>query len=378
MCLSSKSMRPPDLFGSRTSSAADLCASAARSTIPRSCPSLHVPSSPMSSIRSLFDLHHDVLDLILGQCSATTLLRLRSTSRTADVHVGDQLETRYRRLLHPYVDDQLGFRAMLDATGSIISGSAALKVCSGLDFTPGDLDVYAPSDTFHAMLSYLINAENFRIVAFGTSASSANPALYEGGIDVVVRLVRQESHIDLIQSLTNSAPLPVMHFWSTCVMSFLTGRGCVIPYPDLLEKRRGLLNPIRAQAPNGLLVVEPLMAKYDLRGIEHRLREIDWARDEDPTARCPRDRSSSCPHTIRWIGDPFCAHVDFRALHQRPRHIAIPFFPMFSPLYGVFPDPWWTLTTVWWRGGLTCGGDCDNGDDAVESAVWTQPFEYLS
>ncbi|KAI0357040.1 hypothetical protein OH77DRAFT_1519940 [Trametes cingulata] len=311
----------------------------------------------MSSLLSVAD---DALLQILGYCSAPSLGRLRGTSRQADAYVADEFERRYRRLLHPYIRDQKGFRTQLDNSSAFISGSGSLLVAGGFEFTPGDLDIYVPSHNMFHMLGYLVHVEGYSIRAFCGASVEGD---YVGGIQRLVRLERGSASIDLVQSLTDTGTLPIPHFWSTAVMTYLTGNSVGVLYPGLLEERRALLNPLRLHAFS-VVRIPLLVEKYSRFGFDFKDREVDWPSDNGLPSICKRTNSASCPFTVRWIGDRFEFHASVLGIENRVGRPAA-------------PDRKERLTSVWWRGGKPCGRDCGAEDIIVEPGVWTQPLAHV-
>ncbi|KAI0354571.1 hypothetical protein OH77DRAFT_1456692 [Trametes cingulata] len=311
-------------------------------------------------MNSLFSLADDALLRILSHCSAPSLGRLRGASQQADAYVADEFERRYRNLLHPYVHDQKAFRAQLDICSALISGSGSLRVTGGFDFTPGDLDIYVPSHNLFHMLGYLVHVEGYAIQAFCGASVEGD---YVGGIQRLVRLTRGSFSIDLVQSLTDAASLPIPHFWSTAVMTYLTGNTVGVLYPGLLEDRRALLNPLRLHA-FAVARIPVLVEKYTRFGFDFKEREVDWISEDGQPSQCKRTNSPSCPFTVRWIGDRFEFHASILRVRDRVGRPAA-------------PKRKERLTSVWWRGGIPCGGDCSTDGVAIESGIWTQPVDHV-
>ncbi len=155
------------------------------------------------SLMALLLLNDDVQARVYHFCSLPTLSRFRGCSRATDAVVAAEVAHRYTSVLAPFFSDQAGFMRELDTTLSVIGGSAALSiVAGGWSRVPGDLNVYAPKTTFFHILAYLVHVENYSTVSFADNYDV-------NGAARVVRLRKNNSTIDLVQSRSGTATVPV-------------------------------------------------------------------------------------------------------------------------------------------------------------------------
>lgn len=290
-------------------------------------------------------LDNDSLLYLVSLCSYPTLCRLRSTCKTADTLVAAEMEHRYSTSLRAFFDNQCGFRDMLNQTGSVVSGSFAVKIASGHRFRPGDLDVYSARGSADRIVSYLEVAAGYTVLGEIPHLDPLD-GTYIGDIERIIRLSRQGLFLDVVVSLTFSAMLPIVYFWSTVPMIYFGGDGLCISYPQLLEKSRGLINPRRMETGVDEESVLRLRKKYEERGFEIQFEEEQWVKPGERVPACKRQRSPNCPLTMRFFGDRFCLLSSFKTVSSRAA----------SP---PFTGSLVTLTNIWWRGGSGCGSPCN-------------------
>lgn len=325
----------------------------------------------MASQSKIRPLPLDIITHLLQFCTLPTLCRFASISILADKLVAKELDIRRRHLLDPFVKGQAAFCAKLIELSSIVSGSTTLALCSARGtFIPADLDIYVPAGKSDPWVQYLTDFEGYHVLEHNPYGEADGD--YHGGIGAVTTLVCGTVHIDVVESLTLCATLPVLHFWSTIVMTFMTGTAIVSLYPHLLEECRGLLTPDRMEH----VLLEPptegdypgpihtLLAKYRSRGFDIHANHLDWARQEDPTISCDGLDSPACPETVRWVGDWHTLARQFSTVDKRiGGHVSERLLA--------------TNTTVWWRGGNSCGVPCSATGTYVIPCVWTQMREMV-
>lgn len=305
---------------------------------------------------SLLTLNDDVLNRIYHFCSLPTLSRFRGCSRQCDVSATAEVDHRYKTVLGDFIQDHLGFRKELDVSLSVISGSAALRiVAGGWTRTPRDLDLYAPKTSFFHILGYLVHIESYTIVSFTDHD-------YLNGVARVVRLSRNERFIDLIQSRSGTATVPIMNFWSTAHMVFVSGFSVGVAYPSLLERDRALLNPIRDDITHQQMVT--LLEKVHALGLQFRPTEGSWDEANTPLDHAGQSRPATCPLTVRWIGDQHCLRFDLGDNGHRAEQWA-----------RALPGP--GFTTVWWRGGAPCSEECGPSQPDIVPRVWALPLSHV-
>ncbi|KAI1783182.1 hypothetical protein LXA43DRAFT_904095, partial [Ganoderma leucocontextum] len=194
----------------------------------------------------------------------------------------------------------------------------------------------------------------------------------------VIHLRRGDVYIDVITSSTASATFPIINFWSTGPMCFLTGSALQILYPRLQEDNRILLNPFRLRSdepfePPLTLIdvvgkhkaqIRSLIAKYVDRGYDVQHTEHDW--NPSLASRvCLPNRAEACPLAIRWVGDPCCMQLSLLGDASIRMHK-----PAFQHRLAQF-------TSVWCRGGFPCGPLCSERPGPVDAIAYTIAHHYI-
>lgn len=328
------------------------------------CVPLEVSILTMAIQSKIPALPVDVVAYIIELCTVSTLSRLASASVLTDALVSKELDIRRGLLLAPFIADQNEFRRQLTEQDSVLSGSAIVALCSARNaFQPADLDIYVPSQKAAFWVQYLIEREGYHIQ--GRHSREEADREYQEGIGAVITMARESTHIDIVESLTVCATQPILHFWSTTVMVFMTGTGIGSLFPRLLEERRGLLSPQRTShvldlhPPDDGTIIHVLLAKYALRGFDVRHSHLEWARETEPSAVCHGLGEPACPQTIRWVDDRHTLTRSFGTVTERMTCVV---------LEGTLA----TVTTVWWLGGGSCGLPCTPAGTYVIPRIWAQ------
>ena len=202
---------------------------------------------------------------------------------------------------------------------------------------------------------------------------------YMSGVANVVHLRRGEVYVDLISSSTPAATFPIVKFWSTVPMCFLTENGIHILYPRLQEENRVLLNPFRLPPPDSdspppavvrmvgqrKAHMRSLVAKYIDRGYDVQHTEHAWD-DTVLNRSCLATKAAACPRAVRWVGDGRCMDlflgggVDVR-IHTPVEDLGLG-----------------SYTSVWSLGGARCGPLCGDGEERMKGTSYTLYLDYGS
>lgn len=131
---------------------------------------------------------------------------------------------------------------MMQETGCILSGSAALEMAIPGASPPNDLDFYCPCGQLEAVIRFFVETQGYRDVTEGTGECARYGDLLVG-IKAVHRLelvARPCKQLNVIESTTASALAPVLFFHSSVVMNFVSAEGVMMLYPSLTSKKRGM------------------------------------------------------------------------------------------------------------------------------------------
>ncbi|KAJ8473933.1 hypothetical protein ONZ51_g7556 [Trametes cubensis] len=305
------------------------------------------PAKTTKAQPGMFSLNTDVLFRIAAELDFQSLQTWRMTCRAADEIGAMLLRTRYNGALNRHLADPDGFRSVLRATMSVVSGSTVLHIIDQArspTWAPNDLDIYAPLDGAGRVASYLIDVEHY-------TRKAVQEPTYDGvyaGFKAVIHLSKGDLQIDVIQSITTSALYPLPFFWSTHVMNYFTADMFCVVYPTYTFQGRGLLNPavlISKQYPT--IRTLQVIGKYQTRGYDFRVYPYAWA--EGTELDCTSDEG--CPRIIRFFGDRYCCVGSLDTVAQS------------LMTDGVRGYPNRTRMVRWWRGGPACGDKCTHGDD---------------
>ncbi|KAI0746096.1 hypothetical protein C8Q76DRAFT_586729, partial [Earliella scabrosa] len=125
---------------------------------------------------------------------------------------------------------------------AVISGSVALHFFTqDCSWTPKDLDIYVPDNTFEAFVEGL---QVRPLLAFSllSDIPPSGPPLPEqvaNGIkEVQIFATRTGRRVDVIRSPVCTPIYPLLFYWTTLVMNFITPGGCFCGYPVETLNRR--------------------------------------------------------------------------------------------------------------------------------------------
>jgi hypothetical protein len=258
------------------------------------------------------------LEMVAKVWSELTMVDLvvyGGTSKANYVIVQASIKTSLDRLLLPFVQsegvDQ--FLNVLSVERAVVSGSMALHFmlsCSltgvegGETWGPADMDIYEPNDEdkHSGVVKYLIVEEGYKEVQCKVSALGDGYNLHPQ-IKKVTRLVRGRRVVDVINTTSPDAIAAIVGFHSTPVINWISGDGVFCAYPQLLSKRRGLVNPMGLTLPDFTPKLPPAnvracLKKYFDRGFDIRRNPSCWPGEEHDCTS-----SANCPHTTRSMID---------------------------------------------------------------------------
>ncbi|KIO24798.1 hypothetical protein M407DRAFT_98185 [Tulasnella calospora MUT 4182] len=260
----------------------------------------------------------ECLETILDHSMLPEVMKISHLSRAFRKSVLDYLRQRIDSHLRTWFTDSAGFRNMLRATSSIVSGSTVLSFALGVDWGVQDLDIYVgagtigvtnPVDRCAKLLEYLVEVEGYQPqAAFGDASDvrfsgiipTIAPIEYDKygwvvvkSIFAVYKLSKTRSvpgqkepitvHIDVINGRVANPTKIISEFHSTQVMNWVSADNITITYPVLTFTMRGAVNWNRASfsGPTDTLWWE----KYAARGFKifesHNamdiLRGTSWA-----------------------------------------------------------------------------------------------------
>lgn len=298
----------------------------------------------------LAKLSPELIENVMIFTSVPALMMLGSCCRGLRLHTRLHLHRRSRQMVEAFVRDPDQLFLLMEWTGSVISGSSALRFMLPMfdtQWLPNDLYIYVPVEASSIIQQFLRN-EGFSEVncwpSVGRPLFNSNAAItahsdvfYEGNnddgaspdfdnetdsdsndyvdhnvsIQQVMKLKRDDMFIDVISSPNPLSALANFH--STGVMNYVSGCGFFSAYPMLTVLNRSLVNHIpfypQPTPPNR---IQKCFVKYNARGMSIRSSPSEWERGESgPHHEHTCYVSYACPHTVRTTLDSGCLFVPF-------------------------------------------------------------------
>ena len=184
----------------------------------------------------------DPWTLVLAFCDALSLLSCAQLAKRFRVAVAAEFRVRADHLFQIFFARRARhFMGLLRLHDAVVSGSTALALfLSPLDWEPGDLDVYVGDAHYD---NFVCDLERFFPVTLDADMPSRHSAYYgyTGILGVRRYLTGSGKSIDVIRSQGPSAAEPLLYFWSSLVVNFITPRGAVCAFPRLTLSREGLV-----------------------------------------------------------------------------------------------------------------------------------------
>ncbi|KAF6744349.1 hypothetical protein DFP72DRAFT_82571 [Ephemerocybe angulata] len=209
----------------------------------------------------LYNIHHepiptDIQELILGILPLTSLRVLGNLPRMRDV-IRRHLKERVERVLKAFLKDDVdNCLAMMRLTGTVLSGSAALKVVLPDSGPPGDLNFYCPIHKAREAANYFARAAGFArlrlpTITIAVQRTPFNNLDVNNGVRKIYRFksVYTGQTITLSESISASPPVPIFFFHTSFLMNCVSGRGVICFYPELTEAYTGKAIPYCPEEP---------------------------------------------------------------------------------------------------------------------------------
>ena len=179
--------------------------------------------------------------LLVSFCDFHTVIAWRFTCRKNFAITASILRTRYRDIVKPYVSNIGAFSEALRRHGAVISGSTALHYfvpCTS--WFPNDMDIYVSYDEFPALLHTLQNDPALQFRPLPRDSDRVLPS----SISLDVAEIRKFSTpsnrmVDVIRSRRCTPVSPLVQFWTSLLVNFVTPDACVAAFPRMVFNGRG-------------------------------------------------------------------------------------------------------------------------------------------
>jgi hypothetical protein len=251
------------------------------------------------------DLCAELQRMILEELTLPDLICFADTRRENAVSVSEYMDGQHKMLLQTFVEDIRGFNELLDATGTVISGSSALHLFQAKvnALKLGDMDLYVTHEFEEEVINYLKTTEKYKV----EHKSERKEEYDSAAIKKIFKLEREGKKMDVIITDWASSIIPILQFHSTVVMNYITARSVVSLYPNWTKENKGLVNPrMYLENTTNLRTVIALM-KYANRGYNLSAEPFDLG-----IHNC--DMNGYCPRSFRNTIDEDTLHWDFKKI----------------------------------------------------------------
>ena len=171
------------------------------------------------------------------------MLAWRLTSKRHFGITASVLNARYRDLVRPFVRNVTAFSEALRRHGAVISGSLALYYFIPCNtWFPNDLDVYVSYDEFPGFLHTLENDPALQFRAQPRVQGSHIPTSVSTDVAEIRKLSTPTSRVvDVIRSRRSTPISPLVQFWTSMLVNFVTPDACVAAFPRMVFNGRGYI-----------------------------------------------------------------------------------------------------------------------------------------
>ncbi|RDB29330.1 Transcription elongation factor SPT5 [Hypsizygus marmoreus] len=246
---------------------------------------------------SISILSIECIDLIIVDMDFSSMTALSCTCKLYRELVQRRNHRVVRGILSRFTDKPPAFLRLMEATDSIISGSAALLAIFPGSIQPADMDVYVPVHAVKFFTGRLRQTFGFQIYKQTMHFDPDNDHMYND-IPYVASIswfVRNGKILNVIGVTGKNAVKAIFAFHCTVVMNFISYYGVYCAYPRLTTNNKGLINtPAYTTKPT-----KQALRKYKRRGftLKHALNY--WSEFDSHVC----GTSKSCPMTVRTLYD---------------------------------------------------------------------------
>ena len=143
--------------------------------------------------------------------------------------------------MKPFVSNIDAFSDALRRHGAVISGSAALYYFVPCNtWRPNDMDLYVSYDQFPAFVNALENDPALQFQPLPPAAGYTPPTSISLDIAEIKKMTTPSQRVvDVIRSRRSTPISPLVQFWTSLLVNFITPDACVSTFPRMVFKGRG-------------------------------------------------------------------------------------------------------------------------------------------
>ncbi|KAG1722486.1 hypothetical protein EDB19DRAFT_1916662 [Suillus lakei] len=242
-------------------------------------------------------LSAEIQTLVLNEMTLPDLMTFAETRSENKEGIKEYIAKRRERLFRSFVDNVDDLVALLDRTGTVISGSSALSLvqAEAEAFVARDMDVYTTESFEEIIVMHFKEKEGY----IGVRDIMRQNHYDNSSIAKIFKLEKGEKKVDIMVTHWSCALAPIIQFHTTCVMNYITARSLVCLYPRWTTMHEGFVNPrLYVDGNTNLGTVDALM-KYVRRGFKisadpWKLGDHDCG-DEETGGK----KIGYCPHKLR-------------------------------------------------------------------------------
>jgi hypothetical protein len=139
------------------------------------------------------------------------------------------------------VSDPLGFRKVLDMSGSVVSGSSVVWFLQRgpEDWAPADLDVYTAYGKSSSVIDWFCK-DGYTIIREPPILDATY--MVEGSkVLRITKLQKEDKRIDIMETVSMHSMKPILSYHSTVVMNYISANSIGVFYPKLFFDNKGYI-----------------------------------------------------------------------------------------------------------------------------------------
>ncbi|KAG2151978.1 hypothetical protein BD769DRAFT_1658425 [Suillus cothurnatus] len=246
---------------------------------------------------------------IMEEMSLPELMIFGSTRKENKDGITDYIAARRRRMFQHFAINVNDLNALLNRTGSVVSGSCALSLVQAEReaIIPKDMDIYTTEKFETEVLDHLKNKEGYECIKEKVKKTDYDNT----AISRVHKLVREEQQVDVITTHWTCALAPILQFHSTAVMNYVTARSIICLYPRWTATNKSFIHPQMYLENRTHLHTLYGLRKYQRRGFLLSTNPFHLGDHICEGEQGFKKKGGYCPHALRSTIDEEVLAWDF-------------------------------------------------------------------